>query len=115
MVQTEDQFAYIHHALLEHIKSGDTEIEAHELRDYIRRKTEVDTVTGMYIRVKYCTASNAILVDIFSLDIQTLNARITIQMSLSKTSLLIIFGKLSVVVASRSLKKIVLLQDFALV
>ena len=53
MVQTEDQFAYIHYALLEYIKSGDTEIEAHELRDYIRRKTEVDTVTGLFIKDRY--------------------------------------------------------------
>ena len=53
MVQTEDQFAYIHYALLEYIKSGDTEIEAHELRDYIRRKTEVDTVTGLFINGRY--------------------------------------------------------------
>lgn len=47
MVQTEDQYAYLHHALLEFIKSGDTEIEAHELRDYIKKKSEVDYVTGM--------------------------------------------------------------------
>ncbi|XP_065070051.1 receptor-type tyrosine-protein phosphatase S-like isoform X2 [Rhopilema esculentum] len=46
MVQTEDQYAYIHFAVLEYIKSGDTEIEAHDLRDYIKRKSDVDATTG---------------------------------------------------------------------
>ena len=46
MVQTEDQYAYIHFAVLEFIKSGDTEIEAHDLRDYIKRKSDVDATTG---------------------------------------------------------------------
>jgi len=46
MVQTEDQYAYIHQALVEFIKSGDTEIDASELRDYIKRKSDVDPDTG---------------------------------------------------------------------
>eukprot|EP00794_Sanderia_malayensis_P008073 gene8073-8937_t len=46
MVQTEDQYAYLHHALLEYIKSGDTEIQANELRDYIKKKIEIDPLTG---------------------------------------------------------------------
>ena len=49
MVQTEDQYAYIHLALVEYIKAGDTEIEANELRDYIKRKSEVDPKTGEII------------------------------------------------------------------
>ena len=46
MVQTEDQYAYLHHAMLEYIKSGDTEIQAHELREYIKKKTDIDLATG---------------------------------------------------------------------
>lgn len=53
MVQTEDQYAYLHYALLEFIKSGDTEIEAHELRDYIKRKSEIDTVTGTLLDIVF--------------------------------------------------------------
>ena len=48
MVQTEDQYAYLHFALLEFIKAGDTEIEAHELRDYIKRKSDIDPETGKF-------------------------------------------------------------------
>ena len=46
MVQTEEQYAYIHLALVEFFKAGDTEIDASELRDYIKKKSEVDISTG---------------------------------------------------------------------
>ena len=49
MVQTEDQYIYLHFALLEFIKVGDTEVKAQELRDYINRKRDVDLDTGKII------------------------------------------------------------------
>ena len=46
MVQTEEQYAYLHFALLEFIKVGDTEVKVQELRDYIKRKSNIDPETG---------------------------------------------------------------------
>nr|XP_047123425.1 receptor-type tyrosine-protein phosphatase F isoform X5 [Hydra vulgaris] len=37
LVQTEDQYIFIHNVLLDYIDSGETEIEASELRDYFRK------------------------------------------------------------------------------
>ncbi|XP_065657512.1 tyrosine-protein phosphatase Lar isoform X12 [Hydra vulgaris] len=37
LVQTEDQYIFIHNVLLDYIDSGETEIEAAELRDYFRK------------------------------------------------------------------------------
>ena len=47
MVQTEDQFIFLHQALLEFIDSGNTEIIAGDLRDYIKKQSQVDVKTGM--------------------------------------------------------------------
>ena len=46
MVQTEDQYIFIHHALLDHLESGDTEVDVNQLRDYIKKQSQVDTRTG---------------------------------------------------------------------
>ena len=51
MVQTEDQYIFIHFALLDHLESGDTEIEANELRDYIKKHSQVDVTTGKALSV----------------------------------------------------------------
>ncbi|XP_057299709.1 receptor-type tyrosine-protein phosphatase F-like isoform X2 [Hydractinia symbiolongicarpus] len=47
MVQTEDQYIFIHAALLDYLESGDTEIEANALREYIKKQSQVDSRTGM--------------------------------------------------------------------
>ncbi|XP_057299705.1 receptor-type tyrosine-protein phosphatase S-like isoform X1 [Hydractinia symbiolongicarpus] len=47
MVQTEDQYIFIHVALLDYLESGDTEIEANALREHVKKLSEVDTRTGM--------------------------------------------------------------------
>ena len=49
MVQTEDQYVFIHLALLDYMESGETEVEANELRDYIRRHTQTEQKTGIYL------------------------------------------------------------------
>jgi len=46
MVQTEDQYIFIHHALLDYMESGETEVDANELREYIRKHTETEQKTG---------------------------------------------------------------------
>ena len=40
MVQTEDQYIFIHYALLDHLDSGETEVEANELRIMISSHLE---------------------------------------------------------------------------
>lgn len=47
MVQTEDQYVFIHNAMLDYLEGGETEVDAHDLRDYIKRQSQVDTKTGM--------------------------------------------------------------------
>lgn len=46
MVQTEDQYIFIHDAILEYLRSMSTEVTAVGLRDYIRDKTIVDPRSG---------------------------------------------------------------------
>ena len=47
MVQTEDQYVFIHFALLDYMESGETEVDANELRDYIRKHMQTEQKTGM--------------------------------------------------------------------
>ena len=48
MVQVEQQYVFIHEALLEAIHSGYTEVQAMELRAHIKNLMEVNPNTGMY-------------------------------------------------------------------
>ena len=55
MVQTEDQYVFIHDALVEAIQSGNTEVPARNLFTHIQRLTRVepgDSVTGMELEFK---------------------------------------------------------------
>ena len=55
MVQTEDQYIFIHDALLEAVQSGNTEIPARNLYAHIQKLTQPDpgeTVTGMELEFK---------------------------------------------------------------
>jgi len=55
MVQTEDQYVFIHDALVEAIQSGNTEVPARNLFTHIQRLTRVepgDPVTGMELEFK---------------------------------------------------------------
>uniref|UniRef100_A0A4W5LXT8 protein-tyrosine-phosphatase n=1 Tax=Hucho hucho TaxID=62062 RepID=A0A4W5LXT8_9TELE len=55
MVQTEDQYAFIHDALLEAVACGNTEVPARNLHAYIQRLTQiepVENVTGMELEFK---------------------------------------------------------------
>ena len=48
MVQTEDQYVFIHFALLDYMESGETEVDANELRDYIRKHMQTEQKTGKH-------------------------------------------------------------------
>ena len=54
MVQTEDQYIFIHDALLEAVQSGNTEISARSLYGHIQKLTQplTDGSTGMDIEFK---------------------------------------------------------------
>ncbi|XP_041986315.1 tyrosine-protein phosphatase Lar isoform X2 [Aricia agestis] len=55
MVQTEDQYIFIHDALLEAVISGDTEVPARNLHQHIQKLMRVDTlenITGMELEFK---------------------------------------------------------------
>jgi len=55
MVQTEDQYVFIHDALLEAVQSGNTEIPARSLYVHIQKLTQPEpgeTVTGMELEFK---------------------------------------------------------------
>ena len=55
MVQTEDQYIFIHDALLEAVMSGNTEIPARNLYAHIQKLTQPEpgeTVTGMELEFK---------------------------------------------------------------
>ena len=55
MVQTEDQYVFIHDALLEAVQSGNTEIPARSLYVHIQKLTQPEpgeTVTGMELEYK---------------------------------------------------------------
>uniref|UniRef100_A0A7N4PI30 protein-tyrosine-phosphatase n=1 Tax=Sarcophilus harrisii TaxID=9305 RepID=A0A7N4PI30_SARHA len=55
MVQTEDQYSFIHDALLEAVACGNTEVPARNLYSYIQKLAQVETgehVTGMELEFK---------------------------------------------------------------
>lgn len=58
MVQTEDQYIFIHDALLEAVTCGNTEVPARNLYSYIQRLTQIEpgeNVTGMELEFKVRT------------------------------------------------------------
>ena len=60
MVQTEDQYIFIHDALLEAVSSGNTEIPARNLYAHIQKLTQPEpgeTVTGMELEFKVSSLS----------------------------------------------------------
>ncbi|XP_069784900.1 receptor-type tyrosine-protein phosphatase delta-like isoform X13 [Narcine bancroftii] len=62
MVQTEDQYIFIHDALLEAVACGTTEAMARNLYSYIQKLTQVETgehVTGMELEFKRLANSKA--------------------------------------------------------
>lgn len=57
MVQTEDQYIFIHDALLEAVTCGNTEVPARNLGAHIQKLSQPDpgeTVTGMELEFKVC-------------------------------------------------------------
>ncbi|XP_042564818.1 receptor-type tyrosine-protein phosphatase S isoform X2 [Clupea harengus] len=62
MVQTEDQYSFIHDALLEAVACGNTEVAARSLFSYIQKLAQVETgehVTGMELEFKRLANSKA--------------------------------------------------------
>uniref|UniRef100_A0A4W5QE29 protein-tyrosine-phosphatase n=1 Tax=Hucho hucho TaxID=62062 RepID=A0A4W5QE29_9TELE len=62
MVQTEDQYSFIHDALLEAVACGNTEVAARSLYSYIQKLAQVETgehVTGMELEFKRLANSKA--------------------------------------------------------
>ncbi|XP_016330012.1 receptor-type tyrosine-protein phosphatase S-like isoform X29 [Sinocyclocheilus anshuiensis] len=62
MVQTEDQYSFIHDALLEAIACGNTEVAARSLFSYIQKLAQVETgehVSGMELEFKRLANSKA--------------------------------------------------------
>jgi len=60
MVQTEDQYVFIHDALVEAITSGNTEVPARNLYSHIQRLTRADpadSATGMDLEFKVCSST----------------------------------------------------------
>lgn len=63
MVQTEDQYVFIHDALQEAVNCGTTEVPARNLYAYIQKLTQIEggeNVTGMELEFKVQTVINAI-------------------------------------------------------
>lgn len=55
MVQTEDQYSFIHDALLEAVACGNTEVPARNLYTYIQKLAQIEVgehVTGMELEFK---------------------------------------------------------------
>lgn len=55
MVQTEDQYSFIHEALLEAVACGNTEVPARSLYSYMQKLSKVESgehVTGMELEFK---------------------------------------------------------------
>ncbi|XP_052047779.1 receptor-type tyrosine-protein phosphatase S isoform X7 [Apodemus sylvaticus] len=62
MVQTEDQYGFIHEALLEAVGCGNTEVPARSLYSYIQKLAQVEPgehVTGMELEFKRLASSKA--------------------------------------------------------
>ena len=53
MVQVEEQYVFIHEALLEAIHSGYTEVQAMDLRAHIKNLMQVNQNTGKYVFLIY--------------------------------------------------------------
>lgn len=69
MVQTEDQYIFIHDALLEAVTCGNTEVPARNLYSYIQRLTQIEpgeNVTGMELEFKVSAASNSRMPPIYT-------------------------------------------------
>lgn len=63
MVQTEDQYVFIHDALQEAVNCGTTEVPARNLYAYIQKLTQIEggeNVTGMELEFKVHTYINII-------------------------------------------------------
>lgn len=68
MVQTEDQYIFIHDALLEAVTCGNTEVPARNLYSYIQRLTQIEpgeNVTGMELEFKVSAARNSDATDLW--------------------------------------------------
>ncbi|XP_029115058.1 protein tyrosine phosphatase receptor type Db isoform X16 [Scleropages formosus] len=62
MVQTEDQYVFIHDALLEAVTCGNTEVPARNLYAYIQKLTQIEpgeNVTGMELEFKHLANTKA--------------------------------------------------------
>ncbi|XP_041086565.1 receptor-type tyrosine-protein phosphatase S-like isoform X16 [Polyodon spathula] len=62
MVQTEDQYSFIHDSLLEAVACGNTEVAARSLYTYIQKLSQIETgehVTGMELEFKRLANSKA--------------------------------------------------------
>uniref|UniRef100_A0A8D0AS98 Receptor-type tyrosine-protein phosphatase delta n=1 Tax=Sander lucioperca TaxID=283035 RepID=A0A8D0AS98_SANLU len=62
MVQTEDQYIFIHDALLEAVTCGNTEVPARNLYSYIQKLTQIEpgeNVTGMELEFKRLASAKA--------------------------------------------------------
>ncbi|MFT7807464.1 receptor-type tyrosine-protein phosphatase delta-like isoform X15 [Arapaima gigas] len=62
MVQTEDQYVFIHDALLEAVTCGNTEVPARNLYAYIQKLTQIESgenVTGMELEFKHLANTKA--------------------------------------------------------
>ena len=44
MVETEDQYIFIYNAIVDYLKSKQTEVDVNELRDYIKKQCQVDAL-----------------------------------------------------------------------
>ena len=44
MVETEDQYIFIYNAIVDYLKSRQTEVDVNELRDYIKKQCQVDAL-----------------------------------------------------------------------
>lgn len=76
MVQTEDQYIFIHEALLEAATCGNTEVLARNLFAHIQKLSQVppgESVTAMELEFK--VSRRAFIV--FSADVRTLHHRVT--------------------------------------
>ena len=59
LVQTEEQYVFIHEALLEAVLSGNTEVPARNLYSHIQKLTQLEpgeTITGMESEFKVSTS-----------------------------------------------------------
>lgn len=62
MVQTEDQYSFIHEALLEAVACGNTEVAARSLYSYMQKLSKVESgehVTGMELEFKVVEGTGA--------------------------------------------------------